>query len=237
MGAQTLLQLRAVVSRHLSAMSAGTAAVAMSRLASRALVTMRLRRVGGQMQPEPAVQTLETLQQRPSPSLQGGVWSGYVEGGSTSLSAELSGGVSGGARSPEGPVAGTDPRRGLSSTGGLAQGLDASSSGLSRLDRGSSPATTATSADSSRVQPGSLHLMRLLLRHIAECVDGGGPVAASAATAGGGFPGRAVRKGAPRWGDHRAWLAGWVLRAVAQVGMRPGPGDLWALYRLVEAAR
>ncbi|EFJ51505.1 hypothetical protein VOLCADRAFT_87585 [Volvox carteri f. nagariensis] len=275
LAAKTLLQVRSVVSRHLHDMSPSTAAVALSRLATLSVATMRLRRaqlglgVQGRGEPQGKGRKGEEAEQQPEVVV-GNSNSSIVEGkaGVSTVTAETAAATK--PPPPPSPSGRTTPAAGGAAAAAATKSADA--------DGGAD-----VTDPSSRVQQGSLRLMRLLLRHIATSVDstaaggggGGGrsrgsgsgsgagstsprwrsPTSSSSSAAGasgtpgyraqrgGGGGGAAAGSSASSWRwqpappGHRARLAGSVMATLARVGLKPGPSDLWALYRLVEAAR
>ncbi|GIL93392.1 hypothetical protein Vretifemale_20795 [Volvox reticuliferus] len=290
LAAKTLLQLRAVISRHLNDMSASTASVALSRLAGLSMATMRLRRAQQQQpiqQPEPQLgpppqpqEMLATTRRTEARKQQQIQELGNLQGGGDEdeQTKEIA------AKQAEMPTTSATSVSRITAPAAASGRAAAAGGGTANAD-----VDADASADpSARVQQGSLRLMRLLLRHIALCVDtgagysssGGGGTAAAAGPAGarnrGGGNGPAApassspsassspapssarppsaSRGPQRartlpasssppysWRlpapDHRARLAGNVLATLARVGLKPGPSDLWALYRLVEEAR
>ncbi|GIL54879.1 hypothetical protein Vafri_10574, partial [Volvox africanus] len=300
LAAKTLLQVRAVISRHLNDMSASTASVALGRLAGLSVATMRLRRA---QQQQPA-QLEPQRGQPPPPQPQGMAAVSGMRGRRRrgeeerqqiqQLESRLEGGEEDETSKETAEKQDYTTAITVSSTSSgkklLAAAAAAAPGHAAAAGNGTASAdidADASADPSARVQQGSLRLMRLLLRHIALCVDtgagystggGGGGTTAAAGPAGargrGGSndlsaspssslpapppppssarPPPSTARGPQRprtsaassssWRrlpahEHRARLAGNVLVTLARVELKPGPSDMWALYRLMEAAR
>ncbi|GLI71134.1 hypothetical protein VaNZ11_016231 [Volvox africanus] len=296
LAAKTLLQVRAVISRHFNDMSASTASVALGRLAGLTLATMRLRRAQQQpTQPEPPKGQPPLPQSQEMAVLTGrGRGSGEEERQRIQeLESRLDRGDEDETSKETAEKRDETTATTVSSTSSDKTSLAAAAAAAGAPGRAAVAGGGAASADvdadgsadpSARVQQGSLRLMRMLLRHIALCVDtgaghsggsGGGAAAAvgPAGTRGRGSgsdlfassssplpppspssarppstargpqrPRTSAASSSSSWSrlpahEHRARLAGNVFVTLARVGLKPGPSDLWALYRLVEAAR